>query len=70
MFNLLKDLKWSPDGCIVETISAGSYQDGELPARALTIAEQLGIIEIVASGDDQTNAGKQPEQPEAKKSKK
>lgn len=67
MFELRKDLKWSPDGCTVETISAGSYQDGELPARALTIAEQLGILEAVAITEQQINAG---EQPEPKKSKK
>ncbi len=70
MFNLRKDLKWSPDGCTVQTIPAGSYQDGDLPERALTIAEQLGVLETIDKDDQQIKDEKQPEQPEPKKSKK
>ncbi|EMM2361739.1 TPA: hypothetical protein R8G55_002868, partial [Citrobacter freundii] len=46
MPELLRELKWSPDGCIVESIPAGVYPDGELPARAEEIAAELGIIKF------------------------
>ncbi|WP_374684760.1 hypothetical protein [Scandinavium hiltneri] len=42
MIILLKPLKWSPDGCRIETIDAGEHE--ELPARAIEIAGQIGIL--------------------------
>lgn len=42
MFKLLAELKWSPDGCRVETIPRGEHED--LPERAIEIAGQLGIL--------------------------
>lgn len=41
---LKQSLKWSSDGCHVETIPAGEYE--ELPARAIEIAAQLGILGV------------------------
>ncbi|HFX7197795.1 TPA: hypothetical protein ACNVTR_004650 [Escherichia coli] len=41
---LLKPLKWSPDGCRIEIIEAGEHE--ELPARAIEIAEQIGILYV------------------------
>lgn len=48
MVKLLKPLKWSPDGCRIETIAAGEHE--ELPARAIEIAEQIGILAEVETG--------------------
>ncbi|EKN4723988.1 hypothetical protein GNO67_002986, partial [Yersinia enterocolitica] len=45
MHKLTKNLDWSPDGCHVETLPAGEYE--ELPARVLVIASQLNILELV-----------------------
>ncbi|WP_370611669.1 hypothetical protein [Citrobacter meridianamericanus] len=59
MPELLRELKWSPDGCIVESIPAGVYSDGELPARAEEIAAELGIIQFGGS-DDHFPAGSEP----------
>jgi len=42
MFLLSESLRWSPDGCHVETIPAGEHP--ELPPRAVEIAGQLGIL--------------------------
>ncbi|MCX9065071.1 hypothetical protein NLN84_05645 [Citrobacter portucalensis] len=42
MVILLKPLKWSPDGCRIETIEAGEHD--EIPARAIEIAGQIGIL--------------------------
>ena len=42
MVKFLKPLKWSPDGCRIETIAAGEHD--ELPARAIEIAGQIGIL--------------------------
>lgn len=55
MPELLCEFKWSPDGCIVETLPAGVYSDGELPARAQEIATELGIIKF-GGGDDHSPA--------------
>ncbi|EHM8973040.1 hypothetical protein [Escherichia coli] len=44
MITLLKPLKWSPDGCRIEIIEAGEHE--ELPARAIEIAEQIGILYV------------------------
>ena len=41
---LTKDLKWSPDGIRIETISAGEYIEGEIPTRACEIAYQMGLL--------------------------
>jgi len=46
MVKLLKPLKWSPDGCRIDIIEAGDHE--ELPARAIEIAEQIGILVIEA----------------------
>ena len=59
MPELLRELKWSPDGCIVESIPAGVYPDGELPARAEEIATELGIIKF--GGGDHFPAEPEPE---------
>ncbi|HGF0769565.1 TPA: hypothetical protein ACF7ZB_001883 [Kluyvera georgiana] len=69
MVTLLKPLKWSPDGCRIETIEAGEYD--ELPMRAIEIAEQIGIL-YVNSKPVQTVAEQpeQPEQPEPEKTDK
>ncbi|VAL80473.1 Uncharacterised protein [Enterobacter hormaechei] len=64
MFILKKNVKWSPDGCRVEVVAAGSYQDGELPDRFLVIAEELGVIDTVEGGEKKPDADQQPEQPE------
>ena len=72
MPELLRDLKWSPDGCVVETITAGMYSDGDLPARAEEIATELGIIKF-GGGDDHVYVPVEPEpEPEqpGKKAKK
>ncbi|EKN3496547.1 hypothetical protein RSF51_002098, partial [Yersinia enterocolitica] len=45
MHKLTKNLEWSPDGCHVETLPAGEYE--ELPDRVLVIASQLNILESV-----------------------
>lgn len=57
MIKLLKELKWSPDGCAVETISAGEYQVGSLPLRAVAIALELGFLESSESSDIQPPLG-------------
>lgn len=69
MVTLLKPLKWSPDGCRIETIEAGEHD--ELPMRAIEIAEQIGIL-YVDSKPVQTVAEQpeQPEQPEPEKTDK
>lgn len=69
MVTLLKPLKWSPDGCRIETIEAGEHD--ELPMRAIEIAEQIGIL-CVDSKPVQTVAEQpeQPEQPEPEKTDK
>ncbi|WP_127958084.1 hypothetical protein [Serratia microhaemolytica] len=59
MIKLLEDLKWSPNGCVIEIIRAGEYQPSELPERAIAIASQLNIICSVDSGDDGQNAGQE-----------
>lgn len=64
MFILKKNVKWSSDGCRLEVVEAGSYQDGELPDRFLVIAEELGVIDTVEGGEKQPDADQQPEQPE------
>ena len=67
MPELLRELKWSPDGCIVESIPAGVYSDGELPARAEEIAAELRIIKF-GGGDVHVAAEPTPE-PEPPKTK-
>lgn len=69
MVTLLKPLKWSPDGCRIETIEAGEHD--ELPMRAIEIAEQIGIL-YVDSKPVQAVAEQpeQPEQPEPEKTDK
>lgn len=42
---LNKDLKWSPDGIQVRTITAGEYEFGSLHDRALEVAAQMGILD-------------------------
>lgn len=42
---LNKDLKWSPDGIQVRTVTAGEYEFGSLPDRALEVAAQMGILD-------------------------
>ena len=64
MFILKKNVKWSPDGCRVEVVAAGSYQGGELPDRFLVIAEELGVIDTVEGGEKKPDADQQPEQQE------
>lgn len=64
MFILKKNVKWSPDGCRLEVVEAGSYQDGELPDRFLVIAGELGVIDTVEGGEKKPDADQQPEQPE------
>ncbi|MBW5875175.1 hypothetical protein [Yersinia enterocolitica] len=71
MHKLTKNLDWSPDGCHVETLPAGEYE--ELPARVLVIASQLNILELVDAqllGQKADEQPEQPEQPVDKKSKK
>ncbi len=71
MHKLTKNLEWSPDGCHVETLPAGEYE--ELPDRVLVIASQLNILESVDFQLPDQKADEQPEQPEQpadKKSKK
>ncbi|CQD47153.1 TPA: hypothetical protein RNH74_002362 [Yersinia enterocolitica] len=74
MHTLTKNLEWSPDGCHVEILPAGEYE--KLPARALVIASQLNILELVDLQLPEQKADAQPEQPEqpeqltAKKGKK
>ncbi|ENF9265390.1 hypothetical protein ACRV5B_002751 [Citrobacter freundii] len=68
MPELLCDLKWSPDGCVVETITAGVYSDGELPARAEEIATELGIIKF-GGGDVHVAAESDPEPAVTKRGK-
>ncbi|MFO3903824.1 hypothetical protein AAHD62_04750 [Enterobacter hormaechei] len=50
MITLLKPLKWSPDGCRIEIIEAGEHE--ELPARAIEIAGQIGILDIEEPSGD------------------
>ncbi len=69
MIKLLKNLKWSPDGVRIETIPSGEYQNGEIPDRAVEIARQLGIFEIIDDSGTGPAVEQQPE-PEAKKGKK
>ena len=68
MPELLRELKWSPDGCIVESIPAGVYSDGELPARAEKIATELGIIQF-DGGDVHVAAESDPEPAVTKREK-
>ena len=68
MPELLRELKWSPDGCIVESIPAGVYSDGELPVRAEEIATELGIIKF-GDGDDHVAAESDPEPAVTKRGK-
>lgn len=68
MPELLRELKWPPDGCIVESIPAGVYSDGELPARAEEIATELGIIKF-GDGDDHVPAESDPEPAVTKRGK-
>lgn len=42
---LKKDLKWSPDGIQIINITAGEYEAGSLPERALEVAAQMGILD-------------------------
>lgn len=58
---LKQSLKWSPDGCHVETIPAGEYE--ELPARAIEIAAQLGILGVDTE-IEQEIVTEHPEHPE------
>ncbi len=67
MPELLRELKWSPDGCIVKSIPAGVYSDGELPARAEKIATELGIIQF--DGGDVHVAAEPTPEPEPPKTK-
>lgn len=61
MVTLLKPLKWSPDGCRIEIIEAGEHE--ELPARAIEIAGQIGILGIEEpSGDIDPPPTPPPEQ--------
>lgn len=64
---LKQSLKWSPDGCRVETIPAGEHE--ELPTRAIEIAKQMGILGV-DTGNEQETFPEQPEQPEPKKTDK
>lgn len=57
-------LKWSPDGCRVETIQAGEYE--ELPSRAIEIAAQLGILGVDTENEREIVS----EQPEPEKTDK
>ena len=50
MVKLLKPLKWSPDGCRIEIIEAGEHE--EIPARAIEIAGQIGILDIEEPSGD------------------
>lgn len=68
MPELLRELKWSPDGCTVESIPAGVYPDGELPARAEEIAAELGIIKF-GGGDVHVAAESDPEPAVTKRGK-
>lgn len=68
MVTLLKALKWSPDGCRIETLPAGEHED--LPPRVLEIAEQLGILSAIEGGEKKPDADQQPEQPEQPEQKK
>ncbi|WP_406947025.1 hypothetical protein [Klebsiella quasipneumoniae] len=45
MMLLKKDLKWSPDGIQIINITAGEYEAGSLPERALEVAAQMGILD-------------------------
>jgi hypothetical protein len=64
---ILKKMLWSPDGCRLEVVEAGSYQDGELPDRFLVIAG-LGVIDTVEGGEKNlmliSSQSSQMEQPE------
>ena len=68
MITLLKALKWSPDGCRIETLPVGEHED--LPPRAIEIAEQLGILGAIEGGEKKPDADQQPEQPEQPEQKK
>lgn len=61
MIILLKPLKWSPDGCRIETIEAGEHD--ELPARAIEIAEQIGILAEAETGSGEVNPPVPPPEP-------
>lgn len=67
---LKQSLKWSPDGCRVETIQAGEYE--ELPSRAIEIAAQLGILGVDTENEREivSEQPEQPEQPEPEKTDK
>ncbi|HDL7190944.1 TPA: hypothetical protein PXM83_001280 [Yersinia enterocolitica] len=69
MHKLTKNLDWSPDGCHVETLPAGEYE--ELPARVLVIASQLNILELAdLQLPELPELPEQPEQLTDKKGKK
>jgi len=65
MITFSKDLQWSPDGYTVTTVKAGEYGEGELSARVVKIAEQMGILSTTGDGD----TGQQSD-PDVKKGKK
>ncbi|HAT3456194.1 TPA: hypothetical protein ACW7KA_004533 [Citrobacter freundii] len=67
---LKQSLKWSPDGCRVETILAGEHE--ELPVRAIEIAAQLGILGVDTENEQEiiTEQPEQPEQPAPEKTDK
>lgn len=62
MVILLKPLKWSPDGCRIETIEAGEHD--ELPARAIEIAGQIGILAEAETGNGEDIPPVPPPDPE------
>lgn len=64
---LKQSLKWSPDGCRVETIPAGEYE--ELPVRAIEIAAQLGILGVDTENKKEI-VTEQPEHPAPEKTDK
>ncbi len=63
MVTLLKALKWSPDGCRIETLPAGEHED--LPPRVLEIAEQLGILNAILTPTNRMLVSIQPNAPAA-----
>jgi len=67
MVILLKPLKWSPDGCRIETIAAGEHD--ELPARAIEIAGQIGILAEAEPGGGEVIPPVPPTEPNPDPSK-
>lgn len=61
MVILLNPLKWSPDGCRIEIIEAGEHD--ELPARAIEIAEQIGILAQAETGSGEVIPPVPPSEP-------